>query len=223
MPLRLLVAMIALVAAACGGDGSTTAVDRYADDPPSPTAPGTTTSAALATTTVEEAASTTTTVAPEPACVRVTDFEASAWFIVNDGVMGGRSDARGGIGESVLTWTGTIVTQGGGFSSIRGAVDGKLAGAAELTMRIRTDGRTYELLADDAASNRVTHYNPIDATGGDWEIVTVPLSGMEPRIFGNLVTADSFDPDRATQIGVILADGLDGDFSFEIDWIDACV
>ena len=46
---------------------------------------------------------------------------------------------------------------------------------------------------------------------------------MEPRIFGSLVTADAFDPDRATQIGVILADGVDGDFTFDIDWIDACV
>lgn len=229
MSLRLLVAVIALVAAACGGDGSTAASDRYADDPPSTTVPATTTSAAPATTTTAEASTTTTaapatttTVAPEPACVRVTDFESNDWFIVNDGVMGGRSDARGGIGESVLTWTGTIVTQGGGFSSIRGAVDGQLVGATELAMRIRTDGRAYELLADDASSNRVTHYNPIDAAGGDWEIATVPLTGMEPRIFGNLVTADPFDPDRATQIGVILADGIDGDFSFEIDWIDAC-
>ena len=159
------------------------------------------------------------------ACRRIEDFDDSAgqrWGIVNDGVMGGRSDARGGIGDGALAWTGTIVTQGGGFSSIRGAVDGELAGAAELTMRIRTDGRAYELLADDAASNRVTHYNPIDATGGEWEIVTVSLTGMEPRVFGNLVTAEPFDPDRATQIGVILADGIDGDFSFEIDWIDAC-
>lgn len=222
MSLRLLVAVIALVAAACAGDGSTTAADE---------SPVTTASAAPTTTMpVEDVASTTTTAAPattttvasEPECMRVIDFESTDWFIVNDGVMGGRSDARGGIGESVLTWTGTIVTQGGGFSSIRGAVDGQLAGATELTMRIRTDGRAYELLADDASSNRVTHYNPIDAAGGDWEVVTVSLSGMEPRIFGNLVTADPFDPDRATQIGVILADGIDGDFAFEIDWIDAC-
>jgi len=69
---------------------------------------------------------------------------------------------------------------------------------------------------------RVTHYNPIPAVGGDWEVVVVPLIGMESRVFGNLVTSEPFDPDQATQIGVILADGIDGEFTFEIDWIDAC-
>ena len=99
---------------------------------------------------------------------------------------------------------------------------GSLTGATELQLRIRTDGRAYELLADDDASTRVTHYNPIPAVGGDWEVVVVPLTGMEPRVFGNLVTSEPFDPDQATQIGVILADGIDGEFTFEIDWIDAC-
>ena len=154
--------------------------------------------------------------------MRVTDFDEPNWFIVNDGVMGGRSDARGVIDSSRLEWSGTIVTLGGGFSSIRGLVDGSLTGATELQLRIRTDGRAYELLADDDASTRVTHYNPIPAVGGDWEVVVVPLTGMESRVFGNLVTSEPFDPDQATQIGVILADGIDGEFAFEIDWIDAC-
>lgn len=227
---RLASAIVLIVlAAGCAGDDTTTSASVP-----------TSTTAAAASPAVDEVASTSTTAAPSttststttstPAtttteaspCVRVTDFDEGEWFIVNDGVMGGRSDARGGVADSVLAWEGTIVTQGGGFSSIRGPVDGELAGATELVLRIRTDGRAYELLADDAGSTRVTHYNPIDAAGGDWEEVVVPLTGMESRIFGSLVDADAFQPDRANQIGVILADGLDGDFAFEIDWIDAC-
>ncbi len=177
---------------------------------PATTAPPSSTTSESPTTTVSDR------------CVRVTDFDEPNWFIVNDGVMGGRSDARGVIDSSRLEWSGTIVTLGGGFSSIRGLVDGSLAGATELELRIRTDGRAYELLADDDASTRVTHYNPIPAVGGDWEVVVVPLTGMESRVFGNLVTSEPFDPDQATQIGVILADGIDGEFAFEIDWIDAC-
>ena len=116
------------------------------------------------------------------------------------------------------------MTAGGGFSSIRGLVDGQLVDATELVVRIRTDGRPYELLAADALDGRgrVTHYTPIDAVGGDWDEVTVSLVDMEARVFGNPVTAEPFAPGAATQIGVILADGLDGPFAFEIDWIDAC-
>ena len=154
----------------------------------------------------------------------MTDFDTPTWVIVNDGVMGGRSEAEGAVADSVLTWAGTIVTAGGGFSSIRGLVDGQLVDATELVVRIRTDGRPYELLATDALDGRgrVTHYTPIDAVGGDWDEVTVSLVDMEARVFGNPVTAEPFAPDAATQIGVILADGLDGPFAFEIDWIDAC-
>ena len=157
-------------------------------------------------------------------CVRLTDFQDPTWIIVNDGVMGGRSEAQGVIEDGVLTWTGTIVTTGGGFSSIRGPVDGEFAGATSLTLRIRNDGRRYELLVDDAFNERarVTHYNPIETIGGAWQEISVSLTEMEARVFGNPVTADPFAPEFATQVGVILADGMDGEFQFQIDWIDAC-
>ena len=221
-----------VIGAACGpgddgasvepvaGAGSTATIDEEATTTTTtePVEPSTTTSTTTAP--VE----TSTTVVAESACVRVTDFDDASWFIVNDGVMGGRSSAAGVVDDAGLTWTGTIVTAGGGFSSIRGPVDGQLEGATSLTMRIRTDGRSYELLADDTTpgQGRVTHYAPIDSTGGDWEEVSVSLVGMEPRIFGSLTTAEPFAPDLASQIGVILADGVDGEFRFEIDWIDAC-
>ena len=31
-----------------------------------------------------------------------------------------------------------------------------------------------------------------------------------------------FEPAQATSIGLFLADGLDGPFMIEVDWIDAC-
>ena len=225
--LRLAIATVAVIAAACGGSTATTS-DRdveSAGTPSTTTLPTTLPSTMAAPATTAPPSSTTSespTTTVSDRCVRVTDFDEPNWFIVNDGVMGGRSDARGMIDSSRLEWSGTIVTVGGGFSSIRGLVGGSLAGATELQLRIRTDGRAYELLADDDASTRVTHYNPIPAVGGDWEVVVVPLTGMKPRVFGNLVTSEPFDPDQATQIGVILTDGIDGEFTFEIDWIDAC-
>ena len=224
MFLRLVVAL--LLCAACGGEGNSAFGVEPA--PLESTARAADTSAPV----LEPPDSTSTIATSSPATpptttatdgyVRVAEFDDAGWFVVNDGVMGGRSDGRGVLDRGVLTWTGTIVTAGGGFSSIRGPVDAALAGATALTMRIRTDGRPYELLADDARPGRVTHYRPIEATGGVWEEVTVPLRDMEARIFGTPVTALPFDPAMAIQIGVILADGVDGDFLFEIDWIAAC-
>ena len=193
---------------------ATTGPDEPEPTLPATSAPPTTQAAGPAPTAVS---------APEP-CRRVTDFDEPGWVIVNDGVMGGQSAGEGSVVDGVLVFDGTIVTQGGGFSSVRGRIDGELDGAGELRFRLRTDGRAYELLADDALTGgqRVTHYRPIEVVGDGWQEVSVPLSDMEPRVFGRPIEAEPFRPDLATQIGVILADGVDGPFSIEIDWIDAC-
>ncbi|MGA1515956.1 MAG: CIA30 family protein [Ilumatobacteraceae bacterium] len=161
---------------------------------------------------------------PPTDCVRIADFESTNWFIVNDGVMGGRSIGDGFLEDGVLTFFGEIVTDGGGFSSLRSQMIDGLGDATHLRMRLRSDGRDYELLAEDVNSQdrRVTHYRSIPATGGIWEEVDVSLTEMDSRIFGNPVDAAPFDPTNATQIGIILSDGLDGEFQLEIDWIDAC-
>ncbi len=157
-------------------------------------------------------------------CVRITDFDSTTWFIVNDGVMGGRSVGDGYLEAGVLTFFGEIVTDGGGFSSLRGRLDGGLGDADHLRLRLRSDGREYELLAEDRESEnrRVTHYTSIETAGDGWQDVDVPLTAMESRIFGNPVDAVPFDPRSATQIGIILSDGNDGPFRLELDWIDAC-
>ncbi len=236
MLIRPTIVALAMLASGCGSDlastvGGETPSSSTATTGPLTDAPPTTQETAPNADPADYAApSATSPATAEPpaaeptGCERLTEFDDANWFIVNDGVMGGRSQAQGAIGDGALTWTGTIVTAGGGFSSIRGPVDGEFTGATSLTLRVRTDGRPYELLADDAVDGRgrVTHYAPIQVTGGAWQEVSVSLVDMEARVFGNPVIAEPFAPDLATQVGVILADGIDGDFSFEIDWIDAC-
>ncbi len=244
---RLVVALLGLtmLAGACGSSSTVDAGDAPAATTTTTTAvpmttvpPPTAASAMTATsppTTVPPttATSTTTTIAvgaTAAECRRIEDFDDSAgqrWGIVNDGVMGGRSEGAAALIDGVLTFAGNIETDGGGFSSIRGLVEqDALADAVRLVLRVRTDGRDYELLADDAVTGRdrrVTHYQPIPAvTAGEWADVEVPLFDMEARVFGRTVTDLPFDPALATVIGVILADGIDGPFLVEVDWIDAC-
>ena len=241
---RLVVALLGLtmLAVACGSSSTVDAGDASAATTTTTTAVSTTTTTTTVTTTSPPttvppttATSTTTTVAVATTataaeCRRIEDFDDSAgqrWGIVNDGVMGGRSEGAAALIDGVLTFAGNIETDGGGFSSIRGLVEqDALADAVRLVLRVRTDGRDYELLADDAVTGRdrrVTHYQPIPAvTAGEWADVEVPLFDMEARVFGRTVTDLPFDPALATVIGVILADGIDGPFLVEVDWIDAC-
>ena len=68
----------------------------------------------------------------------------SRWYAVNDGVMGGLSSGGPEFKDGHLVFSGTINTNGGGFSSIRANVErGVMAGKTGLKYRIKSDGRIY--------------------------------------------------------------------------------
>lgn len=190
----------------------------------------TTAKAVESTTTNTTATTSSNTEAPGRACSRVVDFAAAEtdWFIVNDGVMGGLSLGTGEVVDGKLVFQGTINTNGGGFSSVRSfASPGEYATADSLQIRLATKfARTYEFIIDidnDELQRRVSYFGTIQTndTSGIQE-AEVHFGDFEPRIFGTPVPAPPIDPDQIEAIGIILADGLDGEFSLEVEWIDAC-
>jgi hypothetical protein len=186
---------------------------------------------ALPTTSLDDIGETAPMTEPRD-CRRITDFDAddsAGWFIVNDGVMGGRSSGGGEIDDSVLRFAGNVVTAGGGFTSVRLRLAGdELVDTTRIEMRVRPDDRTYGLTMEDATVYRgipVSHRadlarGPVDSDG--WAIAAVDYDRLVPSVFGVLLEAPPFDPASAREIGIIIADGIDGDFALEVDWIDAC-
>ena len=237
------VAVVALVgiAAACTTDTApesapTPSATTTVTTSPTTSAPVPTTTSAVDTSTTElepdESPTPTTNAAGyqrvDTRCVRLADFTtADSWIIVNDGVMGGKSIGEGALGDGVLTFSGVINTNGGGFSSVRGAVDVDVASdATEFRLRVRTDGRRYELQVDDAAADRdprVTHYLPLtDAIADEWSEVVVRSADAEARTFGVPRDASPLEMSSLVSVGIILSDGVDGPFRMDIDHIDAC-
>jgi len=165
-------------------------------------------------------------------CTRVDDFDSdpSEWSVVNDGVMGGRSNGNVAIADSTMRFTGTIVTAGGGFTSVRLTLaGGELTGSDRIQMRVRADERRYGLILDDEhrINGRNVSYRADLETSGEpdvdgWQVVSVAYDELIPTIFGRVVDSPAFVADEATEIGIIIADGLDGDFVLEVDWVDAC-
>ncbi len=206
-----------------------------------PTTPTTTIAAADTTSTIA-AADTTSTIAatgtssdtngPAAGCRRLEEFgpDVGAWLIVNDGVMGGRSDGRGAIDDSTLSFFGTVVTAGGGFTSVRLRLDGsELDGTERIRVRLRPDDRTYGFTFEDdqtVQGRPISHGSdlpgPTEVDADGFAEIELPYSELRPSIFGQAVDADPFDPDEASEIGIIIADGIDGDFEIDVDWIDVC-
>ena len=231
---------IALAIASCGSDTpvstatpSTLAAPAptRADNPPTTRAdnpPPTRADAAPPTTIADPPA----TIAA--ACRRLTDFDDSdfdgGWAVVNDGVMGGRSNGALEFTDSAMRFTGDVVTAGGGFTSVRLRLTGDaLTDSGYLALRVRSDERTYGLTLQDSAQTgrrpiahgaNLTIDGPSDADG--WQTATTSYDELRPSVFGQSLDAPAFDPDQAVEIGIIISDGIDGPFELEVDWIDAC-
>lgn len=150
--------------------------------------------------------------------------EARAWQTVNDGVMGGRSLGGSAVEEGKLVFTGSINTRGGGFSSVRREMEpGALEGAQAFVLSVKPDGRTYKLIARTNVRFRgryVSYQAAIPMSPeGEWSSVRIAFNDFIPSVFGRVVPASAFSPLEVTELGFIIADGVDGDFALSVSSI----
>lgn len=157
------------------------------------------------------------------------DFPASTreqpWLVVNDGVMGGRSEGGFRLGESALVFSGVTNTNGGGFSSIRSEprlLD--LGGYAGVRLRVRGDGRTYTFrltTADTRGPRRPSYWADFETRKHTWEEIDVPFRDFRPRRRGRWLDGPRLNPGAVDSLGLMIYDGRDGAFRLEVDWIRA--
>lgn len=160
------------------------------------------------------------------ASISLFEFDRAAdleWSVVNDGVMGGRSAGFVTVEAGSLRFTGTLVTQGGGFTSVRARRDADLSGMAGIELRVRGSGRQFEVEVDDGQrvyGRNVSRRAPFPSSA-EWTVVRVPFTALRSTIFGQRVNAPPFDAARTRGVGIFLADAKDGAFRLEVDYIRA--
>lgn len=161
-----------------------------------------------------------------PASMTLFDFDTAdqaSWRVVNDGVMGGRSQGFVAVEDGVLRFTGTLVTQGGGFTSVRADRSLDLEGYDGLELRVRGGGRTFEVEVDDGTRRgwrSVSRRAPFE-TAAEWATVRVPFSTLKTTVFGEPVSAPPIDLADVQGVGLYILDGIDGPFRLEVDEIRA--
>lgn len=154
------------------------------------------------------------------------DFDGSRgedWEIVNDGVMGGRSEGFVQVEDGTLRFHGNLVTRGGGFTSVRKAGDHDLAGYDGLELRVRGNGRTFEVEVNDGQRygwRSVSRRAPFPTTG-EWRTVRVPFSSLRATVFGRPVDVPSVRLSEVGRIGFYIVDGKDGPFELEVHSVGA--
>jgi NADH dehydrogenase [ubiquinone] 1 alpha subcomplex assembly factor 1 len=155
-------------------------------------------------------------------------FEGKAgepkWITVNDGVMGGLSKGGPEVKDGSLYFTGTLsLENNGGFSSVRTAkANYDFTGKTALVMRVRGDGRKYQLrLATDALfRGSAISYGAEFATEKDkWIEVKVPFEALSPSWRGRKLDGPPLDLSKVDELGLLIGDKKAGPFAIGVDWI----
>jgi NADH dehydrogenase [ubiquinone] 1 alpha subcomplex assembly factor 1 len=166
----------------------------------------------------------------EEAVRRLFDFnspeELGCWEVWTEGVMGGASTSRIAVSaESIATFQGTVsLEHEGGFASVRTYPQRfGLAGYDGLRILVRGDGKRYRLrLGTNDEEDGVAYEYPFETKARTWMSIDVPLARCAPTFRGSAATdAPKLIAESIRRIGVLLADGQEGPFRIDIDWIDA--
>ena len=152
--------------------------------------------------------------------------QMDSWRIVNDGVMGGLSQS-----QMQLTGNKTAIFQGnvsldnyGGFASVRAIpTTNKTSGHTGIRLRVRGDGRNYQLrLRTDNRFDGASYRSEFATKQDDWTVIDMPFAEMVPTFRGR-VLADypAIDPSQIEQLGFLISNKVAEPFRLEIDWIKA--
>jgi len=150
-----------------------------------------------------------------------------AWYTVNDNVMGGVSHSLVVVDTELqmLSFSGDVsLENNGGFASTRSQWTNYNLGAFDgIALRVRGDGNTYRFRIRTEETGSGIAYTSLFTTEADiWQEVYIPFSEMVPLHRGFVVNiAGSLNPESIRSFGLMLADKQEGDFSLDVDWINA--
>lgn len=167
---------------------------------------------------------------PDRNRILITDFNnlASAqWEVVDDVVMGGRSDGHFQLLESGhALFSGNLsLENNGGFSSVKNRHRVNIEGAESIRLKIKGDGNRYSFrfrTGSNGETHRYVYESRFDTTPGEWEIILLDLSEFEAVFRGRPVT-DAPPPDLASihEYGFLISDKQEGEFRLEIGSVEA--
>ena len=151
--------------------------------------------------------------------------ENTAWYPVNDNVMGGVSRGRfSASDEGMGRFTGQLsMRNNGGFSSVRTQIaNAALTAYDGIEMRVRGDGRVYTLIA--APGNSRGSWQRNFRSSEDWQTIRVAFEDMELSVRGwRPSSSPTLSGGAIGMLGLLVADKQTRPFSLEIDWIQGFV
>lgn len=144
------------------------------------------------------------------------------WNVVDDVVMGGRSD-----GHFQLNDAGHAVFEGevslennGGFSSVRYRFpEIEVAGYQKVKIRLRGDGKRYQFRMKSDQSDRHAYITYFQTTG-EWQTVEIKLFDMYPTFRGRRLNMPNYSGKKLAEVAFLIGNKKPESFRLELDKIE---
>ncbi len=150
-----------------------------------------------------------------------TESTIDNWRILDDVVMGGRSDGHfkinaDGHGE----YTGDVsLENNGGFSSLRYYFETVDASKySKFKLRLKGDGKTYQFRVKDDRYHRYSYIYKFETTG-EWQTVEIPFGDMYASFRGYRVDIPNFKGNQMEEIAFLIGNKKEERFKLLIDVI----
>ncbi|MDP5082509.1 MAG: CIA30 family protein [Winogradskyella sp.] len=145
----------------------------------------------------------------------------SNWRIIDDAVMGGRSDGYFQLNsEGYGEYTGEIsLKNNGGFSSLHYYFDTlSTASYSKFILKIKGDGKRYQFRVKDKRSNSHSYIYKFESTK-DWQTIEIPFSEMYASFRGRILDIPNFNGQQMEEIAFLIGNKKEESFKLLIDVI----
>lgn len=154
------------------------------------------------------------------------DFSSTSdskdWRIINDGVMGGKSQGNFYINDKGHGFFEGIVSleNNGGFTSINHQFPSiKVTKNSVILLLIKGDKKEYQFRIKDTSGNYFSYITTF-STSGTWEVIEIPLKELYPSYRGRKLNLPNFNGNSFEEITILIANKKNERFQLEIDKIE---
>jgi len=149
------------------------------------------------------------------------DCSLADWYIMDDVVMGGRSD-----GNMMISDEGHGVFHGdvslennGGFSSVRYRPElMSVSDYKTCKLKVKGDGKSYQFRIKSDVRDRFSYIYSFDTTG-EWETVEIPLHDMYPSFRGRRLDMNNYSGETLAEMAILIGNKKNESFNLVLDKI----
>lgn len=148
--------------------------------------------------------------------------KVSDWIIVDDVVMGGRSNGRFSLDEDGNgVFSGTVSTENyGGFSSVRYQFDKiNTVSDSKISIRLKGDGKEYQIRIKDKISKYYSYINTFK-TNGNWQEISINMKDLYPSFRGQNLDLPNYNSNSFEELVFLIGNKKNESFQLVIDKIE---